>query len=467
VAQTGAVIGREFSHALLAAVSHKEEPELQSALVRLIEAGLLFRQGIPPHATYLFKHALVQDAAYENVLKSRRQDLHRRVAEIFCDRFAAMAAAEPEVVAHHFTQAGLTEVAIEWWGKAGDRALRRSAFQEAISHLGKAIEMAERIEATGPRAAAGTAQKGQRVSLQTSYARAVMWSRGFGSAETKSAFSRAQALAVDSGSPDERFNIYYGLWFVSLARGELAFARETSESFRHDSERYGRKTETAVAHRFLALTCLCQGDLAEAQAQCDEALRIYNPERDREAKFQVAALEYLAHIKWQLGELRSAQEFIEQAIERAVASGHVWNQLNAYYYKGLLEMIGGMAGAALQAYDTVVKLCGAHGSDLFQPFASMGADWAHARPGETEPALTSLREMLTKHIDQGNKVFMPLYRGLVAEIEAGTKRRTGFEHDRSCAAASCADRRTLDRLASASHPRRDFVEARTSEHCGG
>ena len=147
-------------------------------------------------------------------------------------------------------------------------------------------------------------------------------------------------------------------------------------------------------------------------------------ERDREAKFrfgldtEVAALEYLAHIKWQLGELRPAQEFIEQAIERAVASGHVWNQLNAYYYKGLLEMIQGMAGAALQAYDTVLKLCGAHESNLFLPFASMGADWAHARLGETEPALTSLQERLTKYIDQGNKVFMPLYRGLVAEIEA-------------------------------------------------
>ncbi len=318
----------------------------------------------------------------------------------------------------------MTDAAIEWWGKAGDQALRRSAFQEAISHLGKAIEMADRIEATGSRAAAGSIQKGQRISLQTSYARAVMWSRGFGSAETKSAFSRAQALAVDSDSPDERFNIHYGLWFVSLARGELAFARETSESFRHDAERYGRKTETAVAHRFLALTCLCQGDLAEAQAQCEEALRIYDPERDREAKFrfgldtEVAALEYLAHIKWQLGELRPAQEFIEQAIERAVASGHVWNQLNAYYFKGLLEMIQGMAGAALQAYDTVLKLCGAHGSNLFLPFASMGADWAHARLGETEPALTSLQERLTKYIDQGNKVFMPLYRGLVAEIEA-------------------------------------------------
>ena len=94
------------------------------------------------------------------------------------------------------------------------------------------------------------------------------------------------------------------------------------------------------------------------------------------------------------------------------------NQLNAYYYKGLLEMMQGMAGPALQAYDSVLKLCGEHKSNLFLPFASMGADWAHARLGDTEPALTSLQQRLTKHIDQGNKVYMPLYRGLAAEIEA-------------------------------------------------
>jgi predicted ATPase len=301
------VIGRDFSYALLRAIAGMEDAPLQVALERLAEADILLVQGLPPESEYRFKHALIQDAAYENLLKSRRQLLHHRVAEILRDRFAAKADTEPEVLAHHFTQAGLTDAAIEWWKKAGDQALRRSAFPEAISHLGKAIEMADTVEVTGSRAAADSAQKGQRVSLQTSYARAVMWSRGFGSAETKSAFSRAQALAVDSDSPDERFNIYYGLWFVSLARGELAFARETSESFRHDAERYGRKTETAVAHRFLALTCLCQGDLAEAQAQCDEALRIYDPERDREAKFrfgldtEVAALECLAHIKVAIG----------------------------------------------------------------------------------------------------------------------------------------------------------------------
>ena len=121
-----------------------EDAPLQAALEKLAEADILLVQGPPPESDYRFKHALIQDAAYENLLKSRRQVLHRRVAETLRDRFAATAAAEPEVLAHHFTQAGMTDAAIEWWGKAGDQALRRSAFQEATAHLGKAIEMADK-----------------------------------------------------------------------------------------------------------------------------------------------------------------------------------------------------------------------------------------------------------------------------------------------------------------------------------
>ena len=144
VAQIGSVIGRGFSYKLLQAVAGMDEAPLEAALEKLSDADIVLVEGVLPESDYRFKHALIQDAAYENLLKSRRQVLHRRIAETLRDRFADKAAAEPEVLAHHFTQAGLTDAAIEWWGKAGDQALRRSAFQEAISHLGKAIEMADK-----------------------------------------------------------------------------------------------------------------------------------------------------------------------------------------------------------------------------------------------------------------------------------------------------------------------------------
>ena len=188
VAQIGAVLGRDFSYRLLRDVSSSgiDELRLQAALDRLTEADLLFVDGAPPSGSYWFKHALIRDAAYESLLKSRRQALHRRAAEALRD-----AGTEPEAIAHHFTEAGLDDLAIEWWGKAGDQALRRSAFQEAIAHLGKAIEMADKGAGAGSgRAAGDVAGPGQRMKLQSDYSQAMMFSKGYAAKETKAASAR-------------------------------------------------------------------------------------------------------------------------------------------------------------------------------------------------------------------------------------------------------------------------------------
>ena len=175
VAQIAAVIGRGFPYPLVRAVAKMEDEALATALERLAEADILLVQGLPPESEYRFKHALIQDAAYETLLKSRRQALHRCTGEVLRDCFPDAAATAPEALAHHFTQASLTDAAIEWWGKAGDQALRRSAFQEAIAHLGKAIEMADKTGEGTP--AATTVSASQRLKLQTDLAQALMWSR--------------------------------------------------------------------------------------------------------------------------------------------------------------------------------------------------------------------------------------------------------------------------------------------------
>jgi class 3 adenylate cyclase len=234
VAQIGALIGRGFSYALLRLVAGMEDAPLQSALDRLAEADILLVQGVPPDSDYRFKHTLIQDAAYENLLKSGRQELHRHIAEILRDKFPAIAAAEPEVLAHHFTQANMTDAAIEWWGTAGDQALRRSAFQEAISHIGKAIEIADKTGEGGPESASVSAD--QRLKLQTGLGKALMLSRGHEVEEAREAFIRAEGLAANIDNPTERFNIYYGLWVGNLTRGELGLAREIAETFLHDAE---------------------------------------------------------------------------------------------------------------------------------------------------------------------------------------------------------------------------------------
>ena len=199
VAQIGAAIGREFSHALLAAVVRKPEAELQSALDRLIAAGLLFRQGVPPHATYLFKHALVQDAAYGTLLREPRRALHARIAETLESQFAEIAENQPELLARHCTEAGLIEKAASLWGKAGQRSLARSALVEAAEQLTRALDQIATLPAT-------PALRREQIKLQVALITPLIHVKGHAAPETKAAAEQARLLIEQAealGEPPE------------------------------------------------------------------------------------------------------------------------------------------------------------------------------------------------------------------------------------------------------------------------
>ena len=424
VALVGAVIGRGFSYGLLRKLAGMADTALQTALEQLAEADILLVQGVPPDCDYRFKHALIQDAAYENLLKSRRQGLHRRVAEILRDRFPDRAVAEPEVLAHHFTQAGLTDAAIEWWGKAGDQALRRSAFQEAISHLGKAIEMADKTGEGRSAAATASASSNQRLKLQTDLGKALMFSQGYGAEESKAAFNRARELAAAIDDATERFTIYHGLWVGNLLRGELRLAREIAETFLREAQREARTTECGAGRRILGATCLRQGDLNEAQANLVAALSIYDPERDREARFRFGpdtgafARALLANTKWLLGEVEPARALVEEAVAHAIETGHVPTLVDTYLCKARFEMVRGDAGAARRDAEIVVELSQENALPLFAARGVLHSAWASARLDGRETAARKLRQALAAYTDQGNKLSVPFYQGLLAEIEA-------------------------------------------------
>ena len=217
---------------------------------RLADADLLFVEGAPPQANYRFKHALIQDAAYDSLLKSRRQALHRRAAELLRDQ-PERAAAEPEVIAHHFTEASLDDLAVEWWGRAGDQALRRSAFQEAIAHLGKAIAMADKAGATARSAPGGSAAPNQRLTqLHVGHGNALIAARGFGAAETAEAFAKARRIrTAATGSRPSSLAADYGLWAGDFVRGELPSMRAHSSAFLGDVEARPVLPNAGVAHR--------------------------------------------------------------------------------------------------------------------------------------------------------------------------------------------------------------------------
>jgi predicted ATPase len=212
VAQIGAVIGREFSYALLAAVARRGEPELRSALDRLIDAGLLFRQGVAPHATYLFKHALVQDAAYGTLLRKPRRALHARIAEAIEEQFADIAEARPELLARHYSEAGLTERAATLWGKAGHRSLERSALVEASEQLARAADQMATLPAT-------PALRRDQIRLQVALITPLMQVKGQAAPETIAAAERARLLISEAEARGEALEDPLLLFSVLTASG--------------------------------------------------------------------------------------------------------------------------------------------------------------------------------------------------------------------------------------------------------
>src|SRR6201984_2037245 len=215
VAQIGAAIGRGFSHALLASVVRKPEAELESALDRLVQAGLLSRQGVPPQASYLFKHALVQDAAYGSVVREPRRALHARIAEAIEGQFAETAESRPEILAHHCTEAGLIEKAAGLWGKAGQRSLDRSALVEAAAQLTRALSQIATLPGT-------PALRGDQIKLQVALVNALMHTKGHAAAETIASLDRARAFIEQAESLGESpedplllFSVLYGFWVAN------------------------------------------------------------------------------------------------------------------------------------------------------------------------------------------------------------------------------------------------------------
>jgi class 3 adenylate cyclase len=422
VAQIGAVLGRDFTYALLRAVGGIDDPTLQSALERLADADLLIAEGAGSQANYRFKHALIQDAAYESLLKSSRRALHSRAAEILVGELES-AAAEPEVIAHHFTQAGLDELAIEWWGKAGDQALRRSAFHEATAHLGKAIAMTDQAAGSAVRAAISNPEASQRVKLQNDYAQAVLWSKGYAADETKAAFERTSALAARAELPGERFSAPYGQYLWSWSRGEFRVARDTAERFLREAEAEGRIAEARVAHIGLGLSCMQLGDLREARTQLELGLsRFEEPGSEIREKFGVDAgasvRAFLAFTLWLSGDLPRVRELIEEATRLAGELGHPPTTATVLMYKIAIETARNDFERVVVDAENFLKISQQHGMGYHLANSRVYLSLGRARLGNTKRDVDGFRKSLADYRDQGNRLGVPGYLGALARLEA-------------------------------------------------
>jgi class 3 adenylate cyclase/predicted ATPase len=423
-AMIGAVLGRDFSFSLLRAVAGMDDAPLQAALDKLAEADILLVEGLPPDAEYRFKHALIQDAAYENLLKSRRQALHRRVAETLRDQFPERADAEPEALAHHFTQAGLDESAIEYWGKAGDQALGRSAFQEAIAHLGKAIEMADKAAGAAAKASANApAPTDQRLKLQTRFGQAIAWTKGFAADEAKAALARAAELAVHADDSSERFLAEYGQWAACATGGELKKAEEIATKLLHQMEAAKRQAEVARVLGCLGLTCLYLGKLAAARSAHERVLAdLSAPDRGQPlqnwADPGVMAGSHFALVAWLAGEPTLARRLIDQAKQRAGELDHIQTSAQALIARYFLETFRDDPLAALSSAERAIALAQGHGMEFFAAQGKVFSAWARSRPAFARADSAELRRAIADYVKLGCKINVPFLGGLLAEREA-------------------------------------------------
>jgi class 3 adenylate cyclase/predicted ATPase/ABC-type transport system involved in cytochrome c biogenesis ATPase subunit len=416
IGQIGAAIGREFSYALLRALVERDETALKDALAQLEDAELVFRRGDLPEAIYSFKHALVQDAAYENLLKSRRQVLHQRIAQTLRDRFPSMAEIQPEVVAHHFTQAGLNEPAIEWWVKAGDRALERSANNEAIAHLEHAISLAEGL-------ADAPAQRLMRLRLQTTYGHALLHGRGHSQPETIAAFARARELAAGIEDIAARFSAYYGMWLVSFVRADLAPMREVAVACLRDARHSPGLPAAGRALHVFGVTSWFQGDYVGARTHLEQALAAYDHERDRHLtpRFvfddRVVATGWLAVVLWPLGEVEQAARLLDSALSLARQSGHLPTIAWAHAYNCRFAGIRRKPGKAKPHAEELLGVAGEHGLPMRLADGSFYHGWARWCAGDGDGE-AGMRQGLALWNEMDYRLFAPLTGTLLAEREA-------------------------------------------------
>ena len=425
VAQIGAAIGREFSYALLAAVVSKPEAELASALDRLIAAGLLFRQGVPPHATYLFKHALVQDAAYGTLLREPRRALHARIAEILGSQFAEIAESRPEMLARHYTEAALIEKAAGLWGKAGQRSLERSALVEAIGQLTRALDQIAALPAT-------PALRREEIKLQVALITPFLHVKGYAAPESKAAADRARLLIEQAealGEPAEDslllFSVLYSFWVAHLVASNADGARELAVQFLALAEKQGATVSLMIGHRLIGVSLVQTGDIAEGRAHLDQAIALYDPAEHRPlaTRFgqdvRVAALSWRSMALWLLGYPKAALAAAEHTLKDAREIDQAATLMYALAWTSFTQTFCGNYGTASAQSDEIITMADEKGSVLWKAYGMLNKGCVLALTVKAADAVQMITSGLTAYRSTGTTMWMPIFLSYLARAYAG------------------------------------------------
>jgi DNA-binding response OmpR family regulator/class 3 adenylate cyclase/predicted ATPase len=418
IAQIGAAIGREFSYRLLAAVAPISGPPLQAALAQLAAPELIFVRGEPPDSTYIFKHALVQDAAYGTLMRGKRQQLHSRIAGALEDGFPETVETQPELIAHHLIQAGLTERAINYLRKAGQRTIERSANAEAVRHLDQALELLQ----SRPE---GPARRRAALELEVLLSQAMIAGYGYAAHETAEVLLRAKANIDDLTDPSQKLAILYGIWACHYVGGEVAKQIDAAGEFLKEAERHNDPAALCVAHRIMGTTYVTRGEFAAALPHLEQARALYDPQHQAALQYQygqdvgAAALCYLSWALWHLGSVDQALQVAADAVQRANELSHPHTQaFTICHARGMIDIFRRGSEDMRSYAGSVVSLCGEHGLSHWMACGHILEGWAAINEGEVDHGIELLRAGVTAWRKAGARLWLPLFLALEAEAYA-------------------------------------------------
>ena len=415
LAQLGATLGREFSYALLQAVSPWDEGTLQRGLHQLVEAEFLYQRGLPPQATYTFKHALIQDAAYQSLLRSTRQQYHQRIAQVLEAQFPETVETQPELLAQHYTAAGCTEQAVGYWQRAGQHASDRSAHLEAIGHVTTGIALLQTLPET-------PAHTQQALALHIALGAALQVTKGHAAPEVEHAYTQARALCQQVGETPELVPVLFGLWRFYNTRPQLHTARELGDTLLRLAQQADDPALAVVAHYALGATWFWLGALPAARQHLEAGIARYTPAQRRAPAFRighdpgVACRAFAAWTLWLLGYPEQALACLHEALALAHALAHPYSLAFARVFAAVVSQFCRDVLAVHAHAEAAVTLANEHGFPLLAAQGTSVRGWALAMQDQGEAGMAQVRQGITAYRATGATLRVPYFCTLLADI---------------------------------------------------
>ncbi|MDH3604567.1 MAG: adenylate cyclase, partial [Candidatus Tectomicrobia bacterium] len=424
IAQLGAVLGRTFLYEMLRTLSAMEEEPLQEGLSQLVEAELLYQRGRPPQATYIFKHALIQDTAYASLLRRRRQQMHQQIAQLIETQFSETVETQPELLAHHYTEAGRTETAMRYWQRAGEHAMQRSAYAEAIANFTQGLTLIPSLPETPERTE-------HELTLRVALAAPLLATKGYAAPEVGDAYIRARELCQQMDETPQLFPVMHGLWTFQIVRGDLKTADWLADQLLTLAQHLDDRDFLLEAHLALGLTTFFEGAFDRAQPYWDQVWSQYDAQQHHAhisgylgADPGVLSRIMAAWTLWYQGYPDRALTYAQEAMIQAETLAHPYTLAYAHNYMARLHQCRREFSAAQAEAEASLAICTAHGFNLYVAGGNILHGWAVVAQGQSEAGTAQVRQNLELWRATGAALTVPYYLALLAEacgedIDAG------------------------------------------------